>query len=79
MKYPQQCIEDQIEGRVVLQFTINKVGEVADVTVLRGVCAALDEEAVRAVKASPAWAPGKTEDGKAVPVKFTFPIVFKLR
>ena len=79
VKYPQQCIEDQIEGRVVLQFTINKVGEVADVTVLRGVCPALDEEAVRAVKASPAWAPGKTEDGKAVPVTFTFPIVFKLR
>ena len=78
VKYPQQCIEDQIEGRVVLQFTINKVGEVADVTVLRGVCPALDEEAVRAVKASPAWAPGKTEDGKAVPVTFTFPIVFKL-
>ena len=78
VKYPQQCIEENIEGRVVLQFTINKVGEVTDVTVLRGVCPALDEEAVRAVKASPAWAPGKTEDGKAVPVTFTFPIVFKL-
>ena len=78
VKYPQQCIEENIEGRVVLQFTISKVGEVTDVTVLRGVCPALDEEAVRAVKASPAWAPGKTEDGKAVPVTFTFPIVFKL-
>ena len=78
VKYPQQCIDEKIEGRVVLQFTINKVGEVTDVTVLRGVCPALDEEAVRAVKASPAWAPGKTEDGKAVPVTFTFPIVFKL-
>ena len=78
VKYPQQCIEENIEGRVVLQFTINKVGEVTDVTVLRGVCPALDEEAVRAVKASPAWTPGKTEDGKAVPVTFTFPIVFKL-
>ena len=78
VKYPQQCIDEKIEGRVVLQFTINKVGEVADVTVLRGVCPALDEEAVRAVKASPAWTPGKTEDGKAVPVTFTFPIVFKL-
>ena len=79
VKYPQQCIDEKIEGRVVLQFTINKVGEVADVTVLRGVCPALDEEAVRAVKASPAWTPGKTEDGKAVPVTFTFPIVFALR
>ena len=78
VKYPQQCIDEQIQGRVVLQFTINTAGEVCDVNVLRGVCAALDEEAVRAVKASPAWAPGKTEDGKAVPVTFTFPIVFKL-
>ena len=78
VKYPQQCIDEKIEGRVVIQFTINNVGEVTDVTVLRGVCPALDEEAVRAVKASPAWTPGKTEDGKAVPVTFTFPIVFKL-
>lgn len=79
IKYPQQCIDEQIQGRVVLQFTINKVGEVADVTVLRGVCPALDEEAVRAVKESPIWTPGKTEDGKVVPVSFIFPIVFALR
>lgn len=79
IKYPQQCIDEQIQGRVVLQFTINATGQVCDVNVLRGVNPAIDEEAVRAVKASPAWAPGKTEDGKAVPVKFTFPIVFALR
>jgi TonB family protein len=79
IKYPQQCIDEQIQGRVVLQFTINATGQVCDVNVLRGVNPAIDEEAVRAVKASPAWAPGKTEDGKAVPVTFTFPIVFALR
>ena len=79
IKYPQQCIDEQIQGRVVLQFTINATGQVCDVNVLRGVNPAIDEEAVRAVKASPAWAPGKTEDGKTVPVTFTFPIVFKLR
>ena len=78
IKYPQQCIDEQIQGRVVLQFTISNVGEVTDVTVLRGVCPALDEEAVRALKTSPAWTPGKTEDGKAAPVSFTLPIVFKL-
>ena len=78
IKYPQQCIDEQIQGRVVLQFTINTAGEVCDVNVLRGVNPALDEEAVRALKTSPAWTPGKTEDGKAAPVSFTLPIVFKL-
>lgn len=79
IKYPQQCIEEQIEGRVVLQFTINATGQVCDVNVLRGVNPAIDEEAVRAVKESPIWTPGKTEDGKVVPVSFIFPIVFALR
>ena len=79
IKYPQQCIDEQIQGRVVLQFTISTSGEVTDVTVLRGVCPELDEEAVRAVKESPIWTPGKTEDGKVVPVSFIFPIVFALR
>ena len=79
IKYPQQCIDEQIQGRVVLQFTINATGQVCDVNVLRGVNPAIDEEAVRAVKASPAWAPGKTEDGKVVPVSFVIPIVFALR
>jgi TonB family protein len=79
VKYPKKCIDDQIQGRVVLQFTISTSGEVTDVTVLRGVCPELDEEAVRAVKESPIWTPGKTEDGKVVPVSFVFPIVFALR
>ena len=79
IKYPQQCIDEQIQGRVVLQFTINATGQVCDVNVLRGVNPAIDEEAVRAVKESPIWTPGKTEDGKVVPVSFVFPIVFALR
>ena len=79
IKYPQQCIDEQIQGRVVLQFTINATGQVCDVNVLRGVNPAIDEEAVRAVKESPIWTPGKTEDGKVVPVSFIFPIVFALR
>ena len=79
IKYPQQCINEQIQGRVVLQFTINATGQVCDVNVLRGVNPAIDEEAVRAVKESPIWTPGKTEDGKVVPVSFVLPIVFALR
>ena len=79
IKYPQQCIDEQIQGRVVLQFTINATGQVCDVNVLRGVNPAIDEEAVRAVKESPIWTPGKTEDGKVVPVSFVLPIVFALR
>lgn len=62
-----------------MQFTISATGEVRDVTVLKGVCPELDEEAMRVVKESPSWAPGETEDGKAVPVSFIFPVAFALR
>ena len=77
MKYPQDAIDQNIQGRVVLQFTVNKEGQVEDVTVLRGVNEALDAEAVRVVSASPKWEPG-TQNGTPVNVKYTFPVVFRL-
>lgn len=77
--YPEQCYEEGIQGRVTLQFTVGETGIIRDVKVLQGVCKELDEEAIRAVKASPQWTPGSTEDGTAVPVSYTFPIIFMLR
>ena len=76
--YPEDAVADKIEGRVILQFTIGKEGEVKDVTVLRGVNPSLDAEAVRVVSSSPKWSVG-TQNGIPVNVKYVFPVVFKLQ
>lgn len=78
LEYPQIAQENGISGRVFIQFAVNSKGNVVDVTVVRGVDPALDAEAVRAVKASPKWTPGK-QRGRPVKVQFTFPIVFVLQ
>ncbi|MBR5836279.1 MAG: M56 family metallopeptidase [Bacteroidales bacterium] len=76
MTYPEECKEEGVEGRVMVNFTIGTDGKVTDVKVLRGVHEKLDAEAVRVISISPDWAPGMHE-GKAVPVSFTIPIMFK--
>ena len=78
LTYPEQAKKDNIQGRVMIQFTIGADGEVRDAKVLRGVREDLDNEALRVVSASPKWEPG-LQDGKAVPVTFNFPIVYQLR
>lgn len=78
VEYPEVARENGVQGKVMLQFTINTDGSVSNVIVLRGVDSSLDKEAVRVVSSSPKWSPGKQRD-KAVKVKFTFPLVFKLR
>ena len=76
--YPQDAIDQKLEGRVILQFTVGKEGDVKDVKVLRGVNELLDAEAVRVVSSSPKWANG-AQNGIPVAVKYTFPVVFKLQ
>lgn len=76
--YPQEAQDKNIQGRVTLSFTVSETGTVTDVKVLRGVDPLLDEEALRVVRQSPKWTPGQSE-GKAVPVTFTFPVIFKRR
>ena len=78
LKYPEQAIQDQAQGRVVVQFIIGADGVVRDAQVVRGVREDLDAEALRVVSSSPQWEPGK-QSGKAVPVSFNFPVVFKLQ
>ena len=78
VKYPESAVQGHVEGRVVLQFNVNKAGEVKDVTVLKGVDPALDAEAVRVVSSSPKWTSG-TQCGIPVNVKYVFPLVFKIQ
>lgn len=76
--YPEIAKENGVQGRVMLQFTVNPDGTVSNVKVLRGVDPSLDKEAVRVVSSSPKWKPGKQRD-RAVKVTYTFPVIFQLR
>lgn len=76
--YPEIAKENGVQGRVMLQFTVNADGTVSNVKVLRGVDPSLDKEAVRVVSSSPKWTPGKQRD-RAVKVTYTFPVIFQLR
>ena len=78
IKYPQIAQENGITGRVVLSFVVEKDGSVTKVRVLRGVDPSLDKEAVRVFSMSPKCKPGKQID-RAVPVTYTFPVIFQLR
>lgn len=78
LQYPEIAKENGVQGRVTLQFTVEKDGTVTKVRVLRGVDPSLDKEAVRVVSQSPKWKPGKQRD-RAVPVTYTFPVIFQLR
>ena len=75
--YPEKAYRDSISGRVYIQFTVDSVGQVVNVAVVRGVHPVLDAEAIRVVESSPAWIPGK-QRGKNVAVQFTFPVTFVL-
>lgn len=78
LKYPKSAYEAGAQGRVTLQFTIGKDGNVGDVKVLRGCHPDLDAEAIRVVSSSPAWTPGYVK-GQPVKVTYTFPVIFQLR
>ena len=78
LKYPVREKETGIQGTVHLQFVIGKKGEIKNIEVLRGVNEAIDNEAIRVLKAMPNWKPGK-QYGKTVNVKYNLPIKFKLR
>lgn len=78
LQYPEIAAENGISGRVFVKFVVEPDGSISNVSLVRGVDPALDKEAVRVVKASPKWAPGK-QRGKPVRVSFTFPINFVLQ
>lgn len=78
VKYPRECMEKSIQGKVFVSFVVGKKGSVLNAKVVRGVDALLDAEALRVVNTMPEWIPGK-QKGKKVAVQFTIPISFKLQ
>lgn len=77
LKYPEAAVRDGIQGRVMVDFIIDKEGKVTDVRVVRGVDPELDAEAVRVISASPKWRPGRVK-GNKVRTSMTIPVEFRL-
>jgi len=76
-KYPAQARRMGIEGRVFVEFVVEKDGSLTDVKAIKGIGAGCDELAVKVVQSAPKWKPGK-QRGKPVRQKMVLPIVFKL-
>ena len=77
-KYPVVAQENGVQGRVTVQFVVEKDGSISDVHVLRGVDPSLDKEAVRVVKSMPRWTPVK-QNGITVRVNYRVPVLFRLQ
>ena len=75
--YPRECWENGIQGRVLVQFTIDENGRTGNVKVLRGAAPQLDEIAKKIVLSMPDWRPGLDADGKPIKVSYNLPIIFK--
>ena len=78
LKYPESAMKNNVQGRVIVQFVIEKDGTPTEFKVLRSVDPDLDAEALRVMKAMPKWKPGM-QKGQVVRVKFTVPVSFKLQ
>ena len=78
LSYPEEAKVNGIQVRIFLRFSIEADGSVTNVRVLQGVHESLDQEAVRVLSSSPKWTPGM-QDGHAVKVTYTFPVIFQLR
>ncbi|GAT64243.1 energy transducer TonB [Paludibacter jiangxiensis] len=78
IRYPAAAVEQGIQGRVIVQFIVNRFGKVIDPQVVRGVDPSLNEEALRVVRNMPRWKPGRQRN-QAVNVKYTLPIPFWLK
>lgn len=62
LKYPQEAIKNQVEGKVTVQFTIGMSGQLTDFRVIRGIGYGCDEEVIRLIKAGPKWTPTKSDE-----------------
>ena len=76
-KYPPVAQENGVQGKVTVQYVVEKDGSISNVKVLKGVDPSLDKEAVRVVSSMPKWTPGKQRN-KPVRVFYTLPVVFKI-
>lgn len=79
MKYPDECRKNNIQGKAYVRFVVAKDGAIRDVEVVKSAGNdLLDAEAMRVVKAMPAWIPGK-QGGENVNVYFTLPVIYRLQ
>ena len=78
IKYPTIAQENGTQGRVIVQFVVNRDGSIVDAKVVRSVDPYLDKEALRVINTMPKWKPGM-QRGKPVRVKFTVPVMFRLQ
>ena len=78
IKYPANAVKNKIQGRVIVQFTVDEKGRLSDIKVVKSVEPYLGAEAVRVVKSMPRWNPGM-QNGKAVKVRYTLPVTFRLQ
>ena len=77
IKYPKKAMEMGIEGKVFIRFIVEEDGAVAGVNVIKGLGAGCDEEAVRVVRESPRWKPGR-QNGRAVKTRMVVPVNFSI-
>ena len=78
IKYPVIAAENGVEGRVIVQFVVEKDGSITDVKIAKSVDPSLDKEATRVVSSMPHWIAGR-QNGNPVRVKYTVPVTFKLQ
>jgi len=76
MKYPADALHLTQVSTVVIQFVVSKTGEIINPSIMKSNAESMGQEALRIIKSMPAWVPGK-QNGKAVPVRMTIPVVFK--
>lgn len=77
LKYPKEAYENGEQGRVVVQFVVEKDGSLTDIRVVRSVSPPLDKEAVRVVSKMPKWKYPGLRNGEPVRVKYTMPVMFR--
>jgi protein TonB len=77
LKYPAQARRMRIEGKVFVEFVVDRDGSVTNVVIVKGIGAGCDEEAQRIIAGSPPWNAGK-QRGKPVRQRMVLPITFKL-
>ncbi|MFC5283364.1 energy transducer TonB [Pedobacter alpinus] len=77
LRYPAEARDNNITGKVLVSFVVERNGEITDLKVLRGIGGGCDEEAMRVIKKSPFWKPG-IQNGRAVRVSYVMPIVFRV-
>ena len=78
VKYPDDAAKKKVEGKVFVTFVVDTDGKITDVSLLRKVFPSLDAEAIRVISGMPNWIPGK-QKGQVVRVKYTVPIMFRLK